>query len=203
MSPFASPQPHIVTYLFSRPNHDLLEMFAWSNVLLAFDTDVSSGSGLTPSGLPVGDSIDFLRLIWAVDHALQRQSKSMAATLGITGPLCLAIRIMGRFPSIHARQLADILHLHPSSLTALMKRLERRDLVRRWPDERDRRRWLMGLTRQGQALNRETPGTIEAAVQRVLKTTTRGHLDVMRAVLTTLARELDGGGRSRVIGMAR
>jgi len=28
-----------VTYLFSRPNQDLLEMFAWSNVLLAFDYD--------------------------------------------------------------------------------------------------------------------------------------------------------------------
>ena len=28
-----------VTYLFSRPNRDLLEMFAWSNVLLAFDYD--------------------------------------------------------------------------------------------------------------------------------------------------------------------
>ena len=113
-------------------------------------TDVSTGSGLTPSGLPVGDAIDFLRLVWAVDHALQRRSKSMAATLGITGPQRLVIRIIGRFPSIHARQLADILHLHPSSLTALLKRLERRDLVRRWPDERDRRRWLLGLTRQGQ-----------------------------------------------------
>ena len=113
-------------------------------------TDVPSGSGLTPFGLPVGDAIDFLRLIWAVDHALQRRSKSMAATLGITGPQRLVIRIIGRFPSIHARQLADILHLHPSSLTALLKRLERRDLVRRWPDERDRRRWLLGLTRQGQ-----------------------------------------------------
>ena len=28
-----------MTYLFSRPNQDLLEMFAWSNVLLAFDYD--------------------------------------------------------------------------------------------------------------------------------------------------------------------
>src|SRR5688572_31738684 len=127
----------------------------------------------------------------------------MAVTLGITGPQRLVIRIIGRFPSIHARQLADILHLHPSSLTALLKRLERRDLVRRWPDERDRRRWLLGLTRQGQALNRETPGTIEAAVQRVLKTTRRDDLDVTRAVLSKLARELDDGGRSRVIGRRR
>ena len=39
MSPFACPQSQTVTYLFSRPNHDLLEMFAWSNVLLAFDYD--------------------------------------------------------------------------------------------------------------------------------------------------------------------
>ena len=163
--------------------------------------DASNEFAVTPSKLPVGDAIDFLRLIWAVDHALQRRSKAMSATLGITGPQRLVIRIIGRFPSIHARQLADILHLHPSSLTALLKRLERRNLVRRWPDERDRRRWLLGLTRQGQALNRETPGTIEAAVRRVLKTTTRDDLDGTRTVLSKLARELDGGSRSRVIRM--
>jgi DNA-binding MarR family transcriptional regulator len=163
-------------------------------------TDVSSDSGLTPSGLPVGDAIDFLRLSWAVDHALQRRSKAMAATLGITGPQRLVIRIIGRFPSIHARQLADILHLHPSSLTAVLKRLERRDLVRRWPDKRDRRRWLLGLTRRGQALNRETPRTIEAAVQQMLKTTTKSDLDATRATLGKFVRELEGDDRSRATG---
>jgi DNA-binding MarR family transcriptional regulator len=146
-------------------------------------------------GLPVGDAIDFMRVIWAVDHALQRRSKAMEAALGVTGPQRLVIRMIGRFPSIHARQLADILHLHPSSLTAVLKRLERRHLVRRWPDARDRRRWLLGLTRKGQALNRELPGTIEAAVQRVLKTTSRDKLEATRAVLSRLARELDGGDR--------
>jgi trehalose 6-phosphate phosphatase len=39
MSPFACSPSQTVEYLFSRPNHDLLEMFAWSNVLLAFDYD--------------------------------------------------------------------------------------------------------------------------------------------------------------------
>jgi DNA-binding MarR family transcriptional regulator len=144
-------------------------------------------------GLPVGDAIDFMRVIWAVDHALQRRSKAMEAALGVTGPQRLVIRMIGRFPSIHARQLADILHVHPSSLTAVLKRLEARHLVRRWPDERDRRRWLLGLTRKGQALNRDLPGTIEAAVQRVLRTTGRDELEATRAVLSRLARELDGG----------
>ena len=156
-------------------------------------TEVRSRSALMEPELPLGGAIDFLRLIWAVDHALQRRSKSMAATIGITGPQRLLIRIIGRFPSIHARQLADILHLHPSSLTAVLKRLERRGLVRRLPDGRDRRRLLLGLTRQGQTLNRETPGTVEAAVQRTLKTTGRHDLDGARVVLSTLARQLDDG----------
>jgi len=157
-------------------------------------TAMPNTSDLFQLELPVGEAIDFLRLVWAVDHALQRRSKSMAAVLGITGPQRLVIRIIGRFPSIQARQLAEILHLHPSSLTALLKRLERRGLIRRQSDARDRRRWLLGLTRQGQVLNRDTPGTIEAAVQRTLRSTAAHELDGARVVLSTLARELLRGG---------
>jgi DNA-binding MarR family transcriptional regulator len=157
-------------------------------------TDVQDGSDLIEPGLPVGGAIDFLRLIWAVDHALQRRSKSMAAALGVTGPQRLVIRIVGRFPSIHAKQLAEILHLHPSSLTALLKRLEHRRLILRRPDGRDRRRWLLGLTRQGQLLNRDRPGTIEAAVQRTLQRIPKHELDGARVVLSRLARELDRAG---------
>jgi DNA-binding MarR family transcriptional regulator len=156
--------------------------------------DTTARSDLLQAELPVGDAIDFLRLIWAVDHALQRRSKSIAAALGITGPQRLVIRIVGRVPSIHARQLADVLHLHPSSLTALVKRLERRGLIRRRRDERDRRRWLLRLTRRGQALDRETPGTIEAAVKRTLRTTAIDELNGARVVLEKLARELDRDG---------
>jgi DNA-binding MarR family transcriptional regulator len=152
------------------------------------------GADLIALDLPVGEAIDFLRLIWAVDHALQRRSKTMAAVLGVTGPQRLVLRIVGRFPSIHASQLAHILHLHPSSLTALVKRLERRGLIRRRADERDRRRWLLGLTRQGQALNGESSGTIEAAVQRMLRTTDTRDVDGARVVLTALAAEFDRPG---------
>jgi DNA-binding MarR family transcriptional regulator len=154
-------------------------------------TAILNDSGLIQLEFSVGEALELLRLVWAVDHALQRRSKSMAAALGITGPQRLVIRIIGRFPSIHARQLTEILHLHPSSLTALLKRLERRRLIRRRPDERDRRRWLLGLTPQGQVFNREMPGTIEAALQRTLRSTTARDLDGARIVLSRFARELD------------
>jgi DNA-binding MarR family transcriptional regulator len=157
-------------------------------------TAIPNESVLIQHELPVGEALELLRLVWAVDHALQRRSKSMAAVLGVTGPQRLVIRIIGRFPSIHARQLAEILHLHPSSLTALLKRLERRRLIRRRPDERDRRRWLLGLTRHGQAFNGDMPGTIEAALQRTLRSTAPCDLAGARIVLDTIARELDRGG---------
>lgn len=156
-------------------------------------TDDPRASNPFEHPLPVGETIDFLRLIWAVDHALQRRSKSMEATLGITGPQRLVVRIVGRFPSVHAKQLAGILHLHPSSLTALLKRLERRGLIRRHHDERDRRRSLLGLTREGQSLNREAPGTIEAAVIKTLRSSSAQELAGARAVLSRLARHLDPG----------
>ena len=43
-------------------------------------------------------------------------------------------------------QLAVIMHLHPSTLSGILKRLERRDLLSRRPDPRDRRRALLALT---------------------------------------------------------
>jgi len=153
-------------------------------------TEPPSASDLIEPGLPLDTAIDFLRLIWAVDHALQRRSKAMTASIGITGPQRLLIRMIGRFPSIHAKQLAEILHLHPSSLTALVKRLECRGLIHRRLDARDRRRWLLGLTRQGQALNRDAPGTIERRVQQMLATTRARDLEGARTVLAALARGL-------------
>jgi len=159
------------------------------------ESTADSGQG----ALPVGDVIDFLRLIWAVDHALQRRSKAMRAALGITGPQRLVLRLVGRFPSVHARQLADVLHLHPSSLAVLLKRLEARGRIRRRPDQRDRRRWLLGLTRRGRALNRSAPGTIEAAVQRTLHATSRRDLVGARVVLGRLACELEGATSRNVV----
>ena len=74
---------------------------------------------------PLGEQLEFMRLLWAIDHGLQTRSKRMAAALGVTGPQRLVIRIVGRFPGVSAGQLARILHLDPSTLTGILRRLER------------------------------------------------------------------------------
>src|ERR1700760_1858990 len=89
---------------------------------------------------PLGAVLDFMRLLWAVDHALQSASKRMEATFGVTGPQRLVVRIVGRFPGIAAGRVAEILHVHPSTLTSILKRLETRGMLQRRSDPRDARR---------------------------------------------------------------
>jgi MarR family transcriptional regulator, organic hydroperoxide resistance regulator len=116
----------------------------------------------------LGEVLDFMRLLWAVDHALQSMSKRMEASLGVTGPQRLVIRIVGRFPGISAGELADILHIHPSTLTGVLKRLEARGIIDRKIDPNDARRALFGLTAKGRDLDGLKTGTVETIVKKSL-----------------------------------
>src|SRR5216110_3297181 len=119
-------------------------------------------------GPPLGAVLDFMRLLWAVDHALQSASKRMEASFGITGPQRLVVRIVGRFPGIAAGRVAEILHVHPSTLTGILKRLEARGVLQRRSDPRDARRALFGLTAKGRKLDTVRTGAVELAVRRVI-----------------------------------
>jgi len=143
---------------------------------------------------PLGAVLDFMRLLWAVDHALQSASKRMEATFGVTGPQRLVVRIVGRFPGIAAGRVAEILHVHPSTLTGILKRLEARGMLQRRSDPRDARRALFGLTAKGKKLDTLRTGTVEQAVRKVLA---RSPEKVIAAqeMLAALSEELDGGLR--------
>jgi DNA-binding MarR family transcriptional regulator len=145
---------------------------------------------LEPPLPPLGEVLDFMRLIWAVDHALQTTSKRMKSTIGVTGPQRLVIRIIARFPGIPAGVVAQLLHLHPSTLTGILDRLERQGLIQRRPDPKDRRRAFLGVTAKGKRIDAAGAGTVEAAVQRVISHTSRKKLESARELLMRLASEL-------------
>lgn len=140
----------------------------------------------------LGPGLDSLRLLWQLDHALQRRSKRMAQELGLTGPQRLVLRLVGRFPGLPAGELAAHLHLHPSTVTGILAHLERRGWLERRADPRDRRRALLGLTKRGRALASDRL-TIEAAVLRVLARLSAKDAAATRAVLSALAAELEAG----------
>lgn len=138
----------------------------------------------------LGNVLEFMRVIWQLDHALHRTSKRMASSTGVTGPQRLVIRIVGGFPDIPAGRLAELLHLHPSTLTGILKRLERQGMLRRRADPQDARRSLLTLTDKGRTVNVEAGGSVEACVARALRRVPPQKLAAARSVLGEIAAKL-------------
>lgn len=135
---------------------------------------------------PLGPALDFLQRIWQLNHALEQLSSRMEKRLGVTAQQRLILRCVGKFPGLTAGQLAALLHVDPGTVSASLNRLQRKGLVKRRPDPRDRRRASLGLTAKGRALDRPADGTVEAAVERLLEATHEQDLAAMVRVVGRL-----------------
>jgi MarR family transcriptional regulator, organic hydroperoxide resistance regulator len=134
--------------------------------------------------------LEFIRLMWSVDHELQTVSKRMVSRIGLTAPQRLAVRFIGRNPDLTLGALAGLLHLHPGTVTGIVRRLEDAGLVVRARSSEDTRRVHLRLTARGQVVNRRQKGTVEAAVRRVTATMTPRQLAGASRLLKSLAEEL-------------
>ena len=139
---------------------------------------------------PLGETLAFMQLLWAVTHGLESASKRMHAELGVTGPQRLVLRIVGHHGRLSAGALAEVLHIDPSSLTGILQRLEQAELIRRESDPFDRRRALIELTRRGNRLNEERAGTIEASIASALQKLRKDKVAGAEAVLKAIAASL-------------
>jgi DNA-binding MarR family transcriptional regulator len=135
-------------------------------------------------------ALDFLRLLWAIDHGLQRRSKRMESEIGVTGLQRVVIRLVGRFPGATAGRLASLVHVHPSTLTGVLKRIVERGLVARERDENDARVARFTLTAEGARIDRSRAGTVEAVVRRAIGKLDPRDLDGARTALAAVAAEL-------------
>jgi DNA-binding MarR family transcriptional regulator len=146
--------------------------------------------------IPLDDVLRFMRLIWAVDHELERVSKRMESRIGLTIPQRLSLLLIGRNPGILASELAAVLHLHRGTLSGVVRRLETAGYVTRTLDASDARRAGLTLTAAGQRVNRRRAGTFEDAVRRVIGATSASERAAAEQVLARL------GGELRMVGDA-
>jgi DNA-binding MarR family transcriptional regulator len=134
--------------------------------------------------------LQFMQLLWAIAHGLERTSKRMSSVIGVTGPQRLVLRVVGLFPGISAKELAAILHVHPSTLTGMLKRLVAQRLLLRLESRGDRRRAVLRLSAKGQHVNRRARGTVEAAITEALRAVPPRDRAVTRRVLERLSQYL-------------
>jgi DNA-binding MarR family transcriptional regulator len=142
------------------------------------------------ASVELGEVLEFLRLLWGVNHGLEASSKQMDAQHGVTGPQRLVLRIVGRNPGISAGSVARVMHVHPSTLTGVLSRLESRGMLARTADPADGRRALFSLTSRGKELDGMRSGTVEAKVRGALAKLSPTRVKAAQEVLEALATAL-------------
>ena len=148
--------------------------------------------------LPHG--LQFMRLLWALAHGLDRRSKLMATRIGVTGPQRFVLRVVGLMPGVSAGDLADFLHVHPSTLTGILQRLVAQRLLVRTRDAADKRRAVLHLTPKGAQINAAIAGTVEAAVVLALDDMTPHDRAACQRVLERVTGQLDPDVRTAAKG---
>ncbi|MEP7380467.1 MAG: MarR family transcriptional regulator [Gemmatimonadota bacterium] len=119
----------------------------------------------TPELPPV---LEFLRALWSLNHALEVTSSEMHRRSGVTAQQRMVLRIVGHLGSVSAGMLSTLLHVHPGTLSAALRRLEGRGLLARQRAHDDARRVLVALTPLGERLLETTEGPVERAATLVL-----------------------------------
>jgi DNA-binding MarR family transcriptional regulator len=145
---------------------------------------------LDPGDLDIGPTLGFLSVVWRLNHSLERASKRMETTIGVTGQQRMIIRILGRYPGITPGAVARTLWIDAGTLSAALKRLEHKGLVRRVPDTVDRRRVMLHLTDAGRAFDVPAAQSVEAAIDATLHAHTEVDIATTRAFIQAVASEV-------------
>ncbi len=141
--------------------------------------------------LSLGPALDFMRHLWRLNHALEGLSRRMDATLEVTAQQRFMIRCIGKYPGITVTQLAAQLHLDPGTVSTSLARLQRKGMLQRRRDSKDRRRVSIGLTARGRAVDAALTGTAEHAVQRLLELGKPTHIKNATQILELLTTLMD------------
>jgi DNA-binding MarR family transcriptional regulator len=142
----------------------------------------------------LGGALDLMRRLWSVSHELEVLSGRMTKEIGITAQQRMILRIAGRFPGITAGRLSELLCVDAATVSTALARLERRGLVSRERDQRDRRRVTVALTVAGRRLDAPARGTVEAAIESVLVRCAPADVAATHRVLEALAASLHDEG---------
>ncbi len=139
----------------------------------------------------LGPTLDFMRAVWGLNHALEVTSKLMEAELGVTAQQRMMVRIVGKFPGITAGRVADLLKVHRATVSVAINRLEQRKILKRGRDGSDQRRVTLTLTKKGEALDIAAKGTVESAVEYLIENASSRDLAATRRAILELISALE------------
>ncbi|WP_041527031.1 MarR family winged helix-turn-helix transcriptional regulator [Paracoccus aminophilus] len=126
---------------------------------------------------------------YAAALSFNRAYRAPLDALGLTYPQCLVLMVLWDRDNVTIGEIGEQLALETNTLTPMLKRLEKMEMVERRRDPQDERRVLVSLTESGRAVQPQVGQVMQclgAATQM-----TRGQVGELVQELKSLRKNLD------------
>jgi len=130
---------------------------------------------VTPD-IAISEIMQSLRRIF---KAIQDYSHKVSEEFGITGPQLWALKTISQNESLSLSDLGKRMYLHPSTITGVIDRLEKKRYVARIRDQVDRRVIYVQLTAEGKRLAKRAPNPAQGKMIYGLKNLKRRELNLV------------------------
>ena len=111
-----------------------------------------------PRNVAISEIMQSLRRIF---KAIQDYSQEVSQKFGITGPQLWALKTISTSGRLPLGQLSKMMYLHPSTITGVVDRLEKKGHVVRDRVHKDRRIVMVKLTTKGKNTVSKAPNPIQ------------------------------------------
>ena len=128
-----------------------------------------AGKGSVPSALDVAAAEEAFSMVLRLVRAVQSGMQSIDATQGMSGSQLLALWQISAQPGLRVAELAEALHIHPSTASNLLDKIEVRGLVRRERSDADNRVVRLSLNDSGIDVDRDLPGPLQGRLRYALR----------------------------------
>jgi DNA-binding MarR family transcriptional regulator len=122
---------------------------------------MSLGNAATENRGTETTTAQVLTALRRITRAIDIHSRSLAQRFGLTGPQLMLLKELLVGAPRTVGHLASAVHLSQATVTGIIDRLERKDLVRRARSEEDRRKVLVSLTNRAVAVIADAPPLLQ------------------------------------------
>jgi len=133
-------------------------------------------SGQLNRDVAISEIMQSLRRIF---KSIQDYSQEVSNKFGITGPQLRVLKIISGNENLSLGELSKRIYLHPSSITGLVDRLEKKGYVLRDRGQEDRRVIKVQLTSEGKKLVGKAPNPIQGKMIYGLRKLRKGKLNLL------------------------
>ncbi len=122
---------------------------------------------------------EIMQSLRRIIKTIQDYSHKVSDEYGITGPQLWALKTLSLNGNLSLGELSKRMYLHPSTVSGVVDRLEKKEYAFRERDQRDRRVVQVQLTPKGKRLVKRTPNPIQGKMVYGLGNLTKERLNLI------------------------